>query len=95
MAHSTIAFTIEFGALAPPLSEQLAEQGVPFDAQECARWERWHDALYQLAIKGPVTRGERQRIEDRMHKMIKRSLQQHLDSLVEPAASHSEPSTRD
>ena len=74
---------LEFGALAPSLTEQLAEQGVPFDAEECAKWDRWHDALNTLAIGGPVTHAERRKIQERMIKTIKQSLQRHLDDLVE------------
>lgn len=80
-------FTLHFGALAPPLSEQLTEQDVPFDAKECELWDRWHDALNLLAINGPVTYGERQKIQGRMFKRITQSLQRHIDSLAEAEAA--------
>ena len=80
-------FNLRFGALALPLSEQLTKQGVPFDAKECELWERWHDALNLLAINGPVTHGERQKIQERMFKRITRSLQAHIDDLAEAEAA--------
>ena len=79
-------FSLSFGALALPLSEQLTKQGVPFDAKECDLWERWHDALNLLAVNGPVTHGERQKIQERMFKRIRQSLQAHIDSLAEVEA---------
>ena len=78
-------FQLRFGAFAPSLTEQLTEQGVPFDPEECEKWDRWHDALNLLAIGGPVTSGERQKIQERMFKRIRKALQQHIDSLAEEA----------
>ena len=82
------AFSLSFGAFAPPFSEQLTEQGVPFDGEECEKWERWHDALNLLAIGGPMTHGERQKIQERMFKTIRKSLQKHIDSLAEASAAY-------
>ena len=79
------SFNLRMGALAPSFSDQLTQQGVPFDARECEKWDRWHDALNTLAIGGPVTDGERQKIQQRLFKTIHKSLQRHIDSLAEKA----------
>lgn len=77
--------SLHMGALAPSFAEQLTEQGVPFDPKECELWDRWHDALNLLAISGPVTHGERQKIQQRMFKTIHKALQRHIDGLAEEA----------
>lgn len=80
-----MTFNLRMGALAPSFAEQLTEQGVPFDVKECGRWDGWHESLNMLSINGPVTHGERQKIQQRMFKMIRKSLQAHIDSLSEEA----------
>ena len=45
---------LEMGALAPPLAQQLSDQGIVFDDTLCAKWQRWGDDLLTLRTRGGV-----------------------------------------
>lgn len=74
-------FQLRIGALSPPITDQLDEQGIPYDAEEAARWEQWAAAIVGMSIHGIVTSSERQRINKRLCKRIEAQLEQHARTL--------------
>ena len=60
---------IAFGALAPPLAEQLGDRLQP---QRIALWQRCADAITLLAVHGLLTGAERAKARTRLIKAIDR-----------------------
>ena len=58
---------IAFGALAPPLAEQLGDRLQP---QRIALWQRCADAITLLSVHGLLTDAERTRARVRLIKAI-------------------------
>ena len=72
---------LRIGALSPPITDQLDEQGVLYDAEEAEWWEKWAFAIVNMAIHGIITDSERQRITQRLFKRIQEKLEQHAHAL--------------
>lgn len=67
------ALAIEFGALAPPLSEQLAALGI--DDETIEHWQRDADAISRLSIRDVLTTREARVARERLWKRMRRVIQ--------------------
>jgi hypothetical protein len=63
------ALSIELGALAPTIEEQLAAQGFRVITHP-ERFQRWSDAITRLSIAGLLTETETRRSRRRLLAMI-------------------------
>jgi hypothetical protein len=63
-------FGITFGALAPPLSEQLAEQGFTARKASIKRWQDFADYITRLSIAGFLSEVETHRARSRLIKRM-------------------------
>jgi hypothetical protein len=79
MTPKSKSFNIKFGALCPPLGEQLRNQGLNLDLDPMGRQllQRDIDEVTRLAIRGVITESER----DRARKRLMQTLKKHLKHL--------------
>jgi hypothetical protein len=70
------SFILQFGALCPPLEEQLRTQGLTLDLVPMSRHhlQRDIDEVTRLAIRGVITESERNRARKRLMQTIKNHL---------------------
>ena len=73
-ATDTKEFLLRFGAMSPPISEQLEAQNIKFDPEACVLWERASDAITFLAVHGYLTDRERQKANNRLFNRINKAL---------------------
>lgn len=65
---------ITFGVLCPPISEQLAAQGLHIPSKsECAAIEKARNSYNVLSIKGYLSAAEGQKVQKRIFKAIQKS----------------------
>ena len=76
MPPKSKSFNIQFGALCPPLGEQLRDQGLNLDLDPMGRQllQRDIDEVTRLAIRGVITESERDRARNRLMQTIKKLL---------------------
>ncbi len=60
--------TLHFGALSPPLKEQLKKHKT--DPSEVAQFQKDHDAIVRLAIRSVIAQSEKHRAQGRLFKRI-------------------------
>lgn len=78
-----------FGALAPPLAEQLTAAGVPSEnVPDMEHHQKDADAIARLSIRGLMSDAEKDRARNRLLKAIIRDLEDHVRRLKEE--SHAE-----
>ena len=79
MTPKSKSFNIEFGALCPPLGEQLRNQGLNLDLDPTGRQllQRDIDEVTRLAIRGVITESE----PERSRKGLMKTLQKHRKHL--------------
>ena len=71
---------VQFGAFAPPLGEQLSEQGLAIDdAQVLEKLERGRTSVAYLYIHGFLSEGERERASKRVMKAITQAVNTTLE----------------
>ena len=96
MPDKTTQIAIRFGAVSPPLAEQLDEQGILYDKQACERWQKWQNSIALLYVSGLLTDGEKTKAHQRLFKRIGKELTEYaakrkespkMKPLVEAAAS--------
>jgi hypothetical protein len=65
---------ISFGALAPPIDEQLREQGFKLDLDPLARQHLQRDAdeVSRLRVRGTLTESESDKARKRIFQIIKK-----------------------
>lgn len=66
--------TLSFGAMAEPVADQLARQGISYPPGCSGEWDRWIAATARLAVHGIITTAERNRAERRIMKAIIRDI---------------------
>jgi hypothetical protein len=79
-------FTLAFGALAPPIREQLKERGVSVPGVEAARWQACARALTVVRLHGLVPPEVSHRGERRLCERILKWLVEHKKLVKVPRA---------
>lgn len=76
MTTQSRSFQVAFGALCPPLEEQLREQGLALNTsiEDQERLQRDINDVARLGIRGVITEAERDRARKRLLRIIRRSL---------------------
>lgn len=76
MTPKSKSFSIQFGALCPPLGEQLRDQGLTLDLDPVRRMylQRDIEEVTRLSIRGVITESERDRARKRLMQTIKKHL---------------------
>lgn len=64
------SLSLNFGALAPALSDQVAEQGYSLPADEAGRFQKNHTAIVRLHIHGLLTDSEALKARRRLMKQV-------------------------
>jgi hypothetical protein len=66
--------SISFGALSPPIGEQLQEQGLKLDIDPLQRQylQRDADEVARLKVRGVITEAEADRARKRLFQIIKK-----------------------
>ena len=70
MSDNTKTLGISFGAIGPPIPEQLKEQGVPFNQKKAEGFQASRDSATRLFFSSYVTEGEYSKILGRIMKAI-------------------------
>lgn len=63
---------LEFGAMAPDISQQLAYQGLTAKARAIAHWQKDADAITRLSVRGMLSDSEKSKARRRLLKTILR-----------------------
>lgn len=74
-----IKWGLHFGALAPPLAEQLA--GFDLDAEKVDLWQQDADAITRLGVRGVITDGEAKSAYQRLGRQIEHEINLALATL--------------
>lgn len=62
--------SIQFGAMCPPIREQLNEQALAADEKDVVFWQRVADAIALLSIHDLITDAARERARKRLLKAM-------------------------
>lgn len=65
---------LRFGALAKPLKEQLSVAGVTANSTSIRHWQRDHDAIVRLSVRGYFTEAQRKAAWTRLAKSIQKEV---------------------
>lgn len=86
-------FQIEFGALAPPIEDQLRDQGLKLDMEPMARalLQRDTHEVTRLFVRGILTEAEAHKAKNRILQIIKKQVR----PLRPPQPTPTEPPTDD
>lgn len=71
-------FGIHFGALAPPLREQMKEQGVPIDDNAAEHLERDIDAVNRLRVRGLLPDSQAHKVHQKIMRKIEQQAREAL-----------------
>jgi hypothetical protein len=82
-------FQLQFGALAPPIEEQLRDQGLRLDLTPLSRQFLQQDAddVSRLYVRGLLTKAESDRVRNRLVKKIAKHLQPINPATEEPPSN--------
>lgn len=71
----SIKWGLRFGALCPPIIEQITEQGLGISARLVAHYQKDVDAIIRLTVRGVITDGEAHRAKTRLMKRIAKDVE--------------------
>lgn len=72
IARMTLRLT--FGAMALPIIAQLREQGFGLSGQDSLHFQKDHDAIARLSIRGLITKSELRKAQARLIKAITKAV---------------------
>lgn len=66
----TTTVSLTLGAMAPPLTEQLAAQGLGYPYKNAQKWQKCADAITYLSIHGMIPDKVRETARGKLMRMI-------------------------